>query len=134
MALFVWGRWRYDLVAVAGLLAGVLVGVVPVEDAFTGFSNDIVIIVGSALVVSAAVARSGVVERAVHGVSPRITSFRSQLILLIASVALMSAFVKNIGALPTMITMSLENPANARSPGTTPTSTPASSPTTATTS
>ena len=57
MALFVWGRWRYDLVAVTGLLAAVLVGVVPAENAFAGFSNDIVIIVGSALVVSAAVAR-----------------------------------------------------------------------------
>jgi di/tricarboxylate transporter len=57
MALFVWGRWRYDLVAVAGLLAAVLVGVVPAESAFAGFANDIVIIVGSALVVSAAVAR-----------------------------------------------------------------------------
>ena len=27
MALFVWGRWRYDMVAVTGLLAGLLVGV-----------------------------------------------------------------------------------------------------------
>src|SRR5687767_12977799 len=58
MALFVWWRWRYDLVAVTGLLAAVLLGVVPADNAFAGFSNDIVIIVGSALVVSAAVARS----------------------------------------------------------------------------
>ena len=108
MALFVWGRWRYDLVAVAGLLAGVLVGVVPVEDAFTGFSNDIVIIVGSALVVSAAVARSGVVERAVQAISPHVTQFRSQLIVLIAAVALMSAFVKNIGALAIMMPIAFQ--------------------------
>ncbi len=62
MVAFVMGRWRYDVVAVCSLLAAVLVGIVPSEEAFTGFSNDIVIIVGSALVVSAAVARSGIME------------------------------------------------------------------------
>ena len=108
MVLFVWGRWRYDMVAVAGLLAGLLVGVIKPEDAFGGFSNDIVIIVGSALVVSAAVARSGVIERAVHAVSPRLTSFRAQLLVLIAAVALMSAFVKNIGALAIMMPIAFQ--------------------------
>jgi len=116
MGLFVWGRWRYDLVAVAGLLAAVLVGVVPAEDAFTGFSNDIVIIVGSALVVSAAVARSGVVERAVQAISPHVTHFRSQLLVLIVSVALMSAFVKNIGALAIMMPIAFQMARRSGSP------------------
>ena len=40
MALFIWGRWRYDVVAVTGLLAGLLVGVISPEQAFTGFSNE----------------------------------------------------------------------------------------------
>ena len=62
MALFVWGRLRYDLVAVLALLVAVLVGIVPADKAFTGFSDDIVIIVASALLVSAAVAKSGVLE------------------------------------------------------------------------
>jgi di/tricarboxylate transporter len=108
MALFVWGRWRYDLVAVTGLLAAVLIGVVPAENAFSGFSNDIVIIVGSALVVSAAVARSGVVERAVQAISPRVTTFRAQLVTLIVAVAVMSAFVKNIGALAIMMPIAFQ--------------------------
>ncbi|OYW44320.1 MAG: SLC13 family permease [Sphingomonadales bacterium 32-68-7] len=108
MALFVWGRWRYDLVAVTGLLAAVLVGVVPSEEAFSGFANDIVVIVGSALVVSAAVARSGVIERAVGRVAPWLTGFRSQLLVLIGAVALMSAFVKNIGALAIMMPIAFQ--------------------------
>ena len=62
MVLFVWGRLRYDMVAVLALLAGVLTGIVPHDKAFSGFSDDIVIIVASALVVSAAVAHSGVIE------------------------------------------------------------------------
>jgi len=106
--LFIWGRWRYDLVAVTGLLAGVIAGVIPGEEAFSGFSNDIVIIVGSALVVSAAVARSGMIETAVNWVAPSLTSFRAQLLVLIAAVALMSAFVKNIGALAIMMPIAFQ--------------------------
>ena len=62
MGLFVWGRLRYDLVAALALLTALLVGIVPADKAFTGFSDDIVIIVASALLVSAAVAKSAVLE------------------------------------------------------------------------
>ncbi len=55
MVLFIWGRLRYDLVALLALLAAIATGVVPPEKAFSGFSDDIVIIVASALLVSAAV-------------------------------------------------------------------------------
>lgn len=58
MAAFIWGRFRYDLVACGSLLLALSLGIVPFEKAFSGFSDDIVIIVGSALMVSAAVARS----------------------------------------------------------------------------
>jgi di/tricarboxylate transporter len=50
---------RYDLVAMTALLASLAAGTVKPKHAFSGFSDDIVIIVGSALVVSAAVARIG---------------------------------------------------------------------------
>src|SRR3546814_9622481 len=66
MAMFVWGRLRYDLVALLALLASVASGIVPPDRAFSGFSNDIVVIVASALLVSAAVARSGVIDIALR--------------------------------------------------------------------
>ena len=103
MVLFVWGRLRYDLVAGLALLAAVVVGVVPIEAAFHGFGDDIVIIVGSALLVSAAVARSGIIEAILHPLAPKITSTRAQLILLVTTVTVLSAFVKNIGALAMML-------------------------------
>src|SRR5688500_14220302 len=99
MALFVWGRLRYDLVAMLALFAAVLVGIVPAKEAFSGFSDDIIIIVASALLVSAAVARSGIVEMAVRRVGHRLTSPRVVIVVLVASVTILSAFVKNIGAL-----------------------------------
>ncbi len=108
MVAFVWGRWRYDLVAVGALLAAVAVGVVKPEAAFSGFSDDIVIIVGSALVVSAAVSRSGIMEVAIQRFAPNISTPRAQLVLLVLTVTVLSAFVKNIGALAIMIPIALQ--------------------------
>lgn len=103
MGLFVWGRLRYDVVAALALLAALAFGLVPVKDAFKGFSDDIVIIVGSALVVSAAVARSGIIERALGRVAPYLGSTQTQIVMLVFSVAIMSAIIKNIGALAMML-------------------------------
>lgn len=108
MGLFVWGRFRYDLVAVLALLAAVLVGVVPADKAFTGFSDDIVIIVASALLVSAAVAKSGVLEAALNRVGPYLRTTQLQVIVLVATVTVLSAFVKNIGALAMMIPVAFQ--------------------------
>jgi di/tricarboxylate transporter len=108
MGLFVWGRLRYDLVAVLALVLSVLVGIVPHDKAFTGFGDDIVIIVASALVVSAAVARSGVMEALLHRVSPYVTSVQAQVVVLVGTVTLLSAFVKNIGALAIMIPIAFQ--------------------------
>ncbi|MBX3520868.1 MAG: SLC13 family permease [Xanthobacteraceae bacterium] len=99
MAAFVWGRFRYDLVAMVTLLAAVLIGIVPPDKAFSGFSDDIIAIIASALVVSAAVARSGIVERLLKPLSPWLTNTTVQVLVLSGTVALLSGFVKNIGAL-----------------------------------
>lgn len=119
MALFVWGRLRYDLVAMVSLLAAVLAGIVPYDQAFSGFSDDIVIIVGSALVVSAAVSRSGIVERALRYVGPHLTSVTMQVFALSAAVTVLSAFVKNIGALAMLMPVAFQI---ARRTGTSPSS------------
>lgn len=99
MAMFLWGRFRYDLVAIMALLAAVAVGIVKPDTAFSGFSDDIVIIVGSALILSGAVQRSGVIETVMGQLQKRVTRVRSQLLMLAASVGFASALVKNIGAL-----------------------------------
>ncbi|MBU1307368.1 MAG: SLC13 family permease [Alphaproteobacteria bacterium] len=108
MVAFVWGRWRYDVVAICSLLASLALGVVSPGEAFSGFSDDIVIIVGSALVVSAAVSRSGIMEVAIRRFAPNISGPRAQLILLVTVVAILSAFVKNIGALAIMMPIAFQ--------------------------
>ena len=68
--LFLWDRLRYDLVALLALLAAVLGGIVPADHAFSGFSNPVVPLIAGALVVSAAIARSGAVEVLVRWLTP----------------------------------------------------------------
>lgn len=108
MAFFVWGRIRYDVVAMLALVAAIFTGIVPADEAFTGFSDDVVIIVAAALVVSAAVARSGVTELAIRPLAPYLTTTRAQVFVLVLAVILMSTFVKNVGALAILLPVALQ--------------------------
>jgi len=108
MVLFIWGRLRYDVVALLALLATIAAGIVPPDKAFSGFSDDIVIIVASALLVSAAVGRSGVIERVVRMLGPYLTDVTRQVAALTGSVTILAAFVKNIGALAMLMPVAFQ--------------------------
>src|SRR5690554_5208582 len=62
LILFVWDRWRYDLVGMFALLVAAAFGLVPAQDVFSGFGNAAVITVAAVLVISHAMWRSGVVD------------------------------------------------------------------------
>jgi len=79
MVLFVWGKIRYDLTALLGLLVGMAVGIVPVDKAFGGFSDQVVIIVGAALIISAGVGKSGVIGRIIRNTEPRMRTVARRL-------------------------------------------------------
>ena len=59
LALFVWDRWRYDVVAFSVLLAAVVLGLVPAREAFSGFGHPATITVAAILVLSHTLARTG---------------------------------------------------------------------------
>ncbi len=108
MVLFVSGRVRYDLAALGALLAAVLTGVVPPDKAFGGFTSDVVVIIASALVVSAAIARSGAVELALRPLLTRLKSAKSQVPVLAAATAVLSMGTKNVGALAIIMPAALQ--------------------------
>jgi len=66
LVLFIWDRLRFDMVALLALLAAVVCGIVPANKAFTGFGNPLLPLIASALVVSNAVGKSGLIEQAVR--------------------------------------------------------------------
>jgi len=113
IALFMWGKLRYDLVAMLSLFSGVVVGLVPFDSAFHGFSDPVVVVVAAALVVSAAMERSGLAERLVAPLASRLKSQDRLAGTLVGMVAVLSAFMKNVGALaifmPVAIRMARRN-------------------------
>ncbi|AFR26029.1 permease [Bartonella quintana] len=108
MIIFIWDRFRYDLVAIFTLLISCIVGLVSPKEAFSGFSSDIVIIVGSVFIVSTTVSRSGIMEFIIQRIWPEVKSVRLQLAFLVISVVLLSMFVKNIGALAIMLPIAFQ--------------------------
>lgn len=96
---FASGRFRFDLVALVALLVGVVSGIVPYKEAFSGFTSDVVVIIAAALVISAAVARSGIVELAIAPVLPYLGTVQRQVPALAGATAVLSMLTKNVGAL-----------------------------------
>src|SRR5581483_349258 len=99
VVMFAWGRFRYDIVAMTALLIGVGSGLVPPARAFSGFTSDVVVIIASALVVSAAVVRSGAIEQALPPLLSRLKTAQTQVPVLAGATAILSTCTKNVGAL-----------------------------------
>ncbi|MBI3446974.1 MAG: SLC13 family permease [Magnetospirillum sp.] len=104
--LFAMDKLRYDLVAMLSLSAGIVAGLVPPERAFHGFSDPVVVVVAAALVVSAGIERSGVIERLMRPLS-LLKSPDALIGTLVALVMVLSAFMKNIGALAIFIPLAI---------------------------
>jgi di/tricarboxylate transporter len=106
--LFLWDRLRYDLVALLALLASIAAGIVPADKAFAGFANPVLPLIAAALIVSVAIGQSGAIEVAVRWLTPLMHSKDSQVGLLVACVAVLSGFMKNIGALAIFISAAIQ--------------------------
>ncbi len=109
IAFFVWGRFRYDLVSLAALLASVLLGLTPAKHAFDGFANEVVVIIACALIVSAGFARSGVVEAILRPVIPKLNRPATLIPAFVGMTALLSMATKNVGALTILMPMALQS-------------------------
>ena len=103
LALFVWDRWRYDVVALASLMACVLFGLIGPEAAFAGFSNPAVITVAAVLVISGALARSGALDALAGKLIGTTGSQFSHLALFSILGAFLSGFMNNVAALPASV-------------------------------
>jgi di/tricarboxylate transporter len=108
VAMFAWGRFRYDLIALGALLAGLATGVVPTKQAFSGFTSDVVVIIACALVVSAAVARSGIIELFLQPLLTRLRSPATLIPAMAGATALLSIPTKNVGALAIVMPVALK--------------------------
>lgn len=116
-ALFVWGRWRYDVVAFGALIAAVVTGVVEPENAFRGFGHPAVITVAAVLIISRALTVSGVVDVLAARVMPETKSDLFQIAVLCGIATVISGFMNNVGALALLMPVAMRAAAKAgRSP------------------
>ncbi|MFO7743575.1 MAG: SLC13 family permease [Anaerolineae bacterium] len=95
--------WRYDLVALMGMLLLVVLGTVSVEEAFAGFGDPAVITIAAVLVVSQGLQNTGVVDQVAKRMSAVGDRLGPQLMVLCGLVILSSGFMNNIAALAIFI-------------------------------
>lgn len=108
MGLFIWGRWRHDVVALGALLACVIAGLVPEAEAFAGFGHPAVITVACVLVLSHGLQRTGAVSRLAQRLLPSGAGKLLSIAALTSLGALLSAFMNNVGALALLMPIALQ--------------------------
>jgi di/tricarboxylate transporter len=114
LALLLWGRWRYDLVAFSALIAAVIAGVVPAGSAFEGFGHPAVVVVALVLVVSRGLSNAGVVELLTRFLVDKARSLSAHIALMSGVAAALSAFMNNVAALALLMPLDLKAAAVAR--------------------
>jgi len=108
IALFIWGRWRHDMVAVTALLACVALGLVDRESAFEGFGHPAVVTVACVLILSRALQVSGAVDAIAQRFIPSDAGSFVTLAALTTLGAVLSAFMNNVGALALLMPIAIQ--------------------------
>ena len=104
IALFVWGRWSPDLVALLSLLALALSGVIGTRDALSGFGNPTVVMIAALFVVGEGLSRTGVTGWGGKRLLEVARGSRTRLLVVVmAGTALLSAFISNTGTVATLL-------------------------------
>jgi di/tricarboxylate transporter len=108
LVLFVWGRLRYDLVAVVALLAGVFAGIVPMREAFLGFGHPAVVTVAAVLIISRGLTNSGAIDLVAAHVVPKSRNDVVFIASFSAIAAVLSGFMNNVGALALLMPVAIQ--------------------------
>jgi di/tricarboxylate transporter len=108
VAMFLWGRWRHDMVAVGALLACVLAGLVAPADAFAGFGHPAVITVACVLVLSRGLQTSGAVDVLTRHTLPKNAGPTLSLVALVGLGAVLSGFMNNVGAMALLMPVAIQ--------------------------
>ena len=115
--LFLWGRFRHDVVAFGGLMLAVVAGIVPAEHAFDGLAHTATVSVAAMLVLTRAITLSGATDQ----LGAFVDRFTRSTVLHVASLsgvtAAMSTVMNNVGALGLTMPVAMQTAARAeRSP------------------
>ena len=108
VGMFLWGRWRHDMVAAGALLACVLAGLVAPAEAFSGFGHPAVVTVACVLVLSRGLQSSGAVDVLAARLLPAKAGMVASLAALVGLGALLSGFMNNVGAMALLMPVAMQ--------------------------
>ena len=119
--LFVWGKWRYDIVSIIALcilfIADLLLGgdksrlVLDSSKLFSGFGHPAVITVAIVLIISQALKNSGVVDYISRKIAPLSKNQFTHIASLSGVATICSGIMNNVGALALMLPVALKTAA-----------------------
>lgn len=119
-AFLLWGRWRYDLIAFVALIAAVVTGVLPTEQAFIGFGHPAVIIIALVLIVSRGLLNSGAIDLITKYFLDSERGLKAHIMMIGGVGAALSAIMNNVAALALLMPVDMQAAAKAkRGPGAT---------------
>ena len=107
LAAFAIDRFRIEIVAIAGLAAGIALGLVPMGEAFAGFSSPAVITVAEILLIVQVLVRSHLLDLATDRIVRHVSTERGVTATLCVMGAGISVFMNNIGALALLLPFSM---------------------------
>jgi di/tricarboxylate transporter len=114
--LLLWGRIRHDLVAAMGLFAAVILGLVPDEEALSGFANPAVAIVALVLVASRAIENSGALRLAGRAIYNSERKTGNHIAAMGSIGAALSTVINNVAALAMLMPLDIQAARKAERP------------------
>ena len=114
LILFAWGRWRYDVVAFMALLAAMLLGLVPLDEAFLGFGHPATVTVALVLIIGRGLSNSGAIDILAEQVSPTTSNPSLHVAGSGGLGAALSAVMNNVGALALLMPVSVQSALKAK--------------------
>ncbi|MGB5452522.1 MAG: SLC13 family permease, partial [Sedimenticolaceae bacterium] len=108
LGLLVWGRFRYDLVAFAGLVVAYLIGAVPANEVFSGFGHPAVAIIALVLIISRGLSRSGAIELLARHVLDASRGVQGHIGVMAGIAAALSSIMNNVAALALLMPLDMQ--------------------------
>ena len=104
---FIWGKFRYDAVALVMLSVFVVLGYVAPSNAFSGLGHPAVVTVALVLLISKGLEVSGFISIIGGKLEKAITSQFQFILIICFIVAILSSFMNNIGAMAMLLPITL---------------------------
>lgn len=108
LALLIWGRWRYDLVAFGALVVALVAGLVPPEKAFSGFGHPATIVIALVLIISRALSNSGAIALLARHVVDSSRRVGAHIAIMSGFSAALSTVMNNVAALAVLMPVDIE--------------------------